>query len=123
MALGQSGIQYVSINSLYPLGVCLTGSSFESTSPLFALRGWRGAKIPNFNLFTMASSKKRSFQPALDISPYDEQTFSPAERLPRFLILEAVLTDSQPKPLTKMSPFLIQKGIQGIEGTPKSVKN
>ena len=103
---------------MYPLGVCLTGSPFDLTSLLLALRGGRGARIPNINFSTMASSKKSSYQTALDISPNDEQTFSPAEHWPRFITLEAVLSDSQPKPLTKMSPF----GIQGMVGTPKSVK-
>ena len=66
--------------------------------------------------------KKRSYQTALDSSPNDEQTFIPAEHWPRFITQEAVLSDSQPISLTKMSPFLIQKGIQGIVGTPMSVE-
>ena len=71
----------------------------------------------------MASSKKKSsYQTALDISPNDEQTLIPAEHWPRFITLEALLSDSQPKSFTKMSPFLIQKGIQRIVGTPNSVK-
>jgi hypothetical protein len=41
---------------------------------------------------------------------------------PRFITLEAVLSNTQTKPLTKVSPFIIQKGLQGIIGTPKSVK-
>ena len=102
---------------MYPLGVYLTGSPFDSTSLLSALLGGRGARIPNVNLSTMAF-----YQTALDFSPNDKQTFSPAEHWPRFITLEAVLTDSPPKPLTKMSPFLIQIGIQGIVGTPTSVK-
>ena len=60
--------------------------------------------------------------PTLELSSNDELTLSPADHWPRFITLEAELSDSQPKPLTKMSPFLIQKGIQGIVGTPKSVK-
>ena len=59
---------------------------------------------------------------ALEFSPNDEQTLSSAEHWPRFITLEAVLSDSQQKPLTKMSPFLNQKGIQGIVGTPTYVK-
>ena len=36
--------------------------------------------------------------------------------------LEAKLSEEHAKPLTKVSPFVIQKGLQGIIGTPKSVK-
>ena len=48
---------------------------------------------------------------------HDEQTFSPAEHWPRIMTPKALLSYSQPNPLTKMSLFLIQKGIQGIVGT------
>ena len=37
---------------------------------------------------------------------------------PRFLIIES--TDSD-KPLTKLSPFALQKGIKGLAGVPKDV--
>ena len=37
---------------------------------------------------------------------------------PRFIILES--TDSD-KPLSKLSPFALQKGIQGLAGVPKDV--
>ena len=37
---------------------------------------------------------------------------------PRFLIMES--TDSD-KPLSKLSPFALQKGIQGLAGVPKDV--
>ena len=107
VAQGQSCIQYLSINSLYPHGVCLTGSPFDSTSPLLALRGGRGAKIPNFNLSNMASSKKRSYQTAQDISPDDEQTFSPTEHWRRFTTLEAVLIHSQHPAYMSMTLFVI----------------
>ena len=111
----------MSIESLYPLGICLTGNPFDSASPLLALRGGRGGGIPNLTLFTIYN-KKRSFRTALEFAPNDEQTLSSAEHWPLFITLEAVLSDSQQKPLTKMSPFLNQKSIQGIVGTPTSVK-
>ena len=47
----------------------------------------------------------------------------PAEHWPLIITLEAVLSDSLPKPFTKMSPFFIQNPIQRILGTLKSVKN
>ena len=52
----------------------------------------------------------------------DEQITPVSEHWPRFITLEAESTDTQTKPLTKVSPFIIQKGLQGIIGTPKSVK-
>ena len=48
---------HISIVSLYPLGVCLSGSPFDPTSLLLALRGGQGARIPHFNISIMASSK------------------------------------------------------------------
>ena len=37
---------------------------------------------------------------------------------PRFLIMESMDSD---KPLTKLSPFALQKGIQGLAAVPKDV--
>jgi hypothetical protein len=48
VALGQSGNNYLSIDSLYPLGASLTGSPFELASPLLALRGGREARNPKY---------------------------------------------------------------------------
>ena len=70
----------------------------------------------------MANSKKRCFSAALETSMNDEQITPVLEHWPRFITLEAESTDTQTKPLTKVSPFIIQKGLQGIIGTPKSVK-
>ncbi|XP_061170354.1 uncharacterized protein LOC133179670 [Saccostrea echinata] len=69
-----------------------------------------------------SKSKKRCYPTGLEISFNDEQLNSVVEHWPRFITLEAKLSDQNSKPLTKVSPFLIQKGIQGIIGTPKSVK-
>ena len=82
--------------------------------------GEQGFRIPIFQPWLRP--KRRPYLTALNFSPDDEQTLSPDEHWPRFITLEAVLSDSQPKPFTKMSQFFIQKGIQGIVGTPKSVK-
>ena len=38
---------------------------------------------------------------------------------PRFLV---VTSTSDDKPLSKLSPFAVQKGIEGVVGTPKSIK-
>ena len=70
----------------------------------------------------MATSKKRCFSAALETPVIDEQNTSVIDKWPRFITLEAELSDKQSKPLTKISPFLIQKGLQGIIGNPKSVK-
>ena len=69
-----------------------------------------------------SKSKKRCFGTALETSSSEEQMNTVTEYWPRFITLEAVLSDTQTKPLTKISPFIIQKGLQGIIGTPKSVK-
>ena len=106
----------MSIVSLYPLGVGLT---VDWTSPLLALRGGPGTRIPNITEITMAFSIKRSYFTALELCFNDELTLSPADHMPCFITLEVELSDSQPKPLTKISSFLIQRG---IVGTPKSVK-
>ena len=79
--------------------------------------------VRNIIHFTMASSKKRCFSTALiENSSYDEQITTVTEYWPRFITLEAKLSETQKKPLTRVSPFVIQKGLQGIIGTPKSVK-
>ncbi|XP_061170317.1 uncharacterized protein LOC133179627 [Saccostrea echinata] len=70
----------------------------------------------------MALSKKRCYPAGFDISFNDEQLNSVVEHWPRFITLEAQISDQHTKPLTKVSPFVIQKGIQGIIGTPKNVK-
>jgi hypothetical protein len=70
----------------------------------------------------MANSKKRCFSAALEAYRNDEQITPVSEHWPRFITLEAELTDTQTKPLTKVSPFVIQKSLQGIIGTLKSVK-
>ncbi|XP_062598685.1 uncharacterized protein LOC134260118, partial [Saccostrea cucullata] len=70
----------------------------------------------------MALTKKRCYPSGLESSLNDEQISSVLEHWPRFITLEAQLSENYTKPLTKVSPFVIQKGIQGIIGTPKSVK-
>ncbi|XP_062616032.1 uncharacterized protein LOC134277735 [Saccostrea cucullata] len=70
----------------------------------------------------MALTKKRCYPSGLESFMNDEQITSVVEHWPRFITLEAKLSEKQTKPLTKVSPFLIQKGIQGVIGTPKSVK-
>ena len=52
----------------------------------------------------------------------DEQITPVTEHWPRFITLEAKLSDTQIKPLTKVSAFVIQKGLQGIIGTKISQK-
>ena len=89
---------------MYPLDVYLTGNPFDSTSPLLALRDGRQTRNPNVTLLTMASSTQRSYLTALDLSLNDKETLSPAEHWPRFITLEAVLSDSQQKPLTECHP-------------------
>ena len=101
---------------MYHLGVGLTGNPFDFTSPLLALQGGRGARNPTITEIIMVSSTKSSYLTALELSSNDELMLSTAGQWPRFITLEAELSESQPKPLANMSPFLTQKGIQGIVG-------
>ena len=114
MAKGQSGILYLKIVSLYHLGVHLTCNPFDATSPLLALRGMRGAKILNFIYIIMASSKKSCYPTALELSFNDEQISTSVEHWPRPITLKAQISENQRKPLTKVSPFFMQKSIQEL---------
>jgi hypothetical protein len=70
----------------------------------------------------MEPSKKRCFSTALETPFNDEQNTHVTDKWPRFITLEAEISDKHSKPLTKVSPFIIQKSLQGIIGNPKSVK-
>ena len=118
VAKGQSGILYLSKVSLYPLGVHLTSNNFDATLPLLVLWGGRGAKILNFIYITMASSKKRCYPTALDLSFSDEEISTSVEQLaPLHHTWGANIWKSK-----KCHHFFIQKGRQGIIDTLKSVK-
>lgn len=54
-----------------------------------------------------------------DYSASRSQNITASVNWPRFLIIES---KDENRPITKMSPFLIQKALQGLAGEPKSVK-
>ena len=62
--------------------------------------------------------KKPNNKRTKPISDSDEETCS-AESFPRFMIIQS---KDDSKPLTSLSPFVIEKAISGSIGTPKSVK-
>ena len=45
--------------------------------------------------------------------------FKPPENFPKFLIIKS---ENQEKPITTLSPFVIEKQIEAAIGTPKTVK-
>ena len=62
-----------------------------------------------------------------DISEVDESTQppttstkdTPPQHFPRFILVE---NKEENKPITSLSPFVIQKVIQGIAGEPENIK-
>ena len=70
------------------------------------------------NYPTLANSNKRQ-RPDSDDEISNSTIFKPAENFARFLVVKS--TDSE-KPITSLSPFVIEKQIEATIGTPKSVK-
>ena len=70
------------------------------------------------NYPTLANSNKRQ-RPDSDDEISNFTIFKPAENFARFLVVKS--TDSE-KPITSLSPFVIEKQIEATIGTPKSVK-
>ena len=52
-------------------------------------------------------------------SDSDDEPFLTNDKWPRFVVLSSA---SEEKPLSKLSPFTVQKGFQAIAGTLKSTK-
>ena len=79
--------------------------------------GAHSYRIKNF--ITMASRKRFL---AFDSSEDDTQpttfTFKANENFAKFL----VISSKEDKPITSLSPFIIEKQIESIIGTPKNVK-
>ena len=65
----------------------------------------------------MASQHIKRPRPNLQDSDSDEDRV--IETFPKFIVLTA---DNDLEPLSKMSPFIIEKALKGIIGDPKSVK-
>ena len=100
--LGNPGIREQDIRSL--------------TCPLVGLRGGRGAAgDEKFKLNMDNPNKKRSR--VQDDNDSDQEHGQ--STFPRFLLIESTVPD---EPLTKLSPFVIQKVLVSVAGSPKSVK-
>ena len=54
-----------------------------------------------------------------DTDSDNERSYSSYNNWPRFLVVES---SSDNLPLSKLSPFAVQKGFQAAAGTPKSIK-
>ena len=86
-------------------------------SPCWALR-WVGSIDDELYITIMSSTQKKAKR-ALSESD-DDSVEQQRVNFPRFILIEAV--DSS-KPITKISPFVIEKQMKSILGTPKSVKS
>ena len=148
--MGQSGIcvkTRFSLISEYTASVALLSGCWRSASrtatPLLALRGGWGPEVMNFKNPTMTtpnqntiqkSSRKRSRsslwtygdmdssdeysdQDDIDIVCHEEAKKD--EPWPKFLVIEA---RDEKNPLSKVSPFLISKAIEGMVGTTQQIK-
>ena len=72
----------------------------------------------------MGTKRKESFinitwLPKINTNTENESFLNASANWPRFLVVESVSVDL---PLSKLSPFAIQKGFQAIAGTLKSIK-
>ena len=63
-------------------------------------------------------SMKRTRNDDLD-SDFDSELYVTSDTWPRFVVMTSA---SEEKPLSKLSPFAVQKGFQAIAGTLKSTK-
>ena len=63
-------------------------------------------------------SMKRTRNDDLD-SDSDSELYVTSDMWPRFIVMSSA---SEEKPLSKLSPFAVQRGFQAIDGTLKSTK-
>lgn len=123
--LGQSVRSFLQgIVSLYPLGVRLVGNLLDLHHPCWHSMTFGDQDICFFFITIMATSKTTSIQNRYIYSAeaYDEQEND--EYSPHLITLEAKLNlpETHNEPLTKVSLFVIQMGLQGIIGIPKFFK-
>ena len=103
---------------MYPLGVRpLLGYPRRMASPLLALRGGRGALVLNEIPFNMAPQNNKRKLVEDDDSESDSER---RDNWARYIILSTL--DEEEKPVTKLSPFVIDKTLNGIVGEVQSVK-
>ena len=88
----------------------------HSPCPLVGLRGGRGATDDENLTNKHGSSKQKRTRDQLNA---DSETTSLTSPFPRFLLIESTIPE---QPLSKLSPFVIQKVLLSVAGSPKSVK-
>ena len=91
--------------------------------PLVGLGGGLGLSVmitflPNMASSTFNKSMKRTRNDDLD-SDSDSELYVTSDTWPRFMVMTSA---SEEKPLSKLSPFAVQKGFQAIAGTLKGTK-
>ena len=84
-------------------------------SPCWTPR-WVGSWMMKTFILNMDTQNKKRTRDQLDADSETTQTTSP---FPRFLLIESTVPD---QPLSKLSPFVIQKVLMSVAGSPKSVK-
>ena len=71
------------------------------------------------NYPTLSSANKKRQRPDSDDENNISTVFKPVDNFARFLVVKS---DDSEKPITSLSPFVIEKQIESTIGTPKSVK-
>ena len=71
------------------------------------------------NYPTLSSANKKLQRPDSDDENNISTVFKPVDNFARFLVVKS---DDTEKPITSLSPFVIEKQIESTIGTPKSVK-
>ena len=67
----------------------------------------------------MTSAKRTRHSLSDSDDDLSDKSFSSQNSFPSFIVIES---EDESKPMSKVSPFIIEKQIQSILGTPKSVK-
>ena len=72
----------------------------------------------NFPTLQQTSSKNKRQRPDSDDETEASTTFKSTDNFPKFLVIKS----EEEKPITSLSPFIIEKQIESFIGTPKTVK-
>ena len=72
-----------------------------------------------FPPLSLSATNKKRQRPDSDDETNTFSFFKPVENFPKFIVIKS---ENQEKPITTLSPFVIEKQIEATIGTPKSVK-
>ena len=72
-----------------------------------------------FPPLSQSTTNKKRQRPDSDDETNTFSFFKPVENFPKFIVIKS---ENQEKPITTLSPFVIEKQIEATIGTPKSVK-